>query len=77
MHEGFTKSVFTSLFASIVLVSPPLICCRIELSWNCVNREGLKRATFHCTFESIGIHTLDKVLFSNDFRKISPPFDPP
>lgn len=80
MRERFTKSVLTPFFArctSIFLIFCPLSCCyQIKLSWNCVHTEGSERVTFCCTFENVEIHTLDKVLFSNDFRKIFPRFDP-
>ena len=40
------------------------------------NTESLERATVYCTFGSTVIHTLDKVLFSSDLRKLFPSFDP-
>ena len=79
IHEGFTKAVITSSFAKYTLIflifPPPRVVARSN-SLATGNTESLERATVHCTFGSTVIHTLDKVLFSSDLRKLFPSFDP-
>lgn len=73
IHEGFTVAVITPFFDRYTLTSwffSPS-CCLIKLSCNCVNEEDLERATCHCTFESIGVYTPDKALFSQLQKNIS------
>lgn len=69
IHSGSDHSFLWQVYLDFLIFSPS--CCLIKLSCNCVNEEDLERATCHCTFESIGVYTLDKALFSQLQKNIS------